>query len=488
MLDSDQNIAELRRRFGEEGWNFKHHHEIASSSSADLYYLEKPSGDRLPYLRLVTDRIVADVELSGLVSTIRKIEGDKLRDVLVRDVHDNVFLSKENLGLDLIVNSDASDKQTADALINHVYRQGQLLANHEDTYTQSKDFIDRFFERLVEFNSLKSRRDIIVDRDDSVLFTRWSEGCLKNLFFDDCTDHEYCPLFGGGKQYSNQDAIEGVDMLVEFLDKYHKRTISQFRTLEIVTSDLATFLLPGGSFEPYQAIRYAKKTLNRKGAQIDKIGAFMHFGTLLWVFENMGASYLHNSLLRLKAEGLNRVYLGYETANLEGSKKFGKEIKSELKDYMIDLIQTHNIYVKAIIQVGALGSKFYTDEGKRVFSKTALRETIASMNKVRPYRVMVSEIFEYNGFDLERWMHKNNISKYVDFERGIINEKELIKNNMLLLRPFESAPLFVRGRLTRQRYWGSEIEWDYQRFLPGYVAPVIKANFNNVFSPYKIAA
>lgn len=448
---------------------FGHIEKIQETGEAELYILRYPwgrEGDKLkgdrpkdPEFILATrDSVLATFGQTGLVSLIEKIEEDgSLKETLRRDPKGYLRLTRKNLPVNGIFdNPDLTNSQLISLIINYVYNKSNELPEdkHSILSTLFKWDADKFLDRFRDFRALKSEKDIIPDESDLTVHVKLSDGCPYACI--------YCPEGGNFKPKSMEQIMEDLKTTKAIQEKYHKKTLDRMVEGFLNTSDLFLFTEPRYRYlgvNPIRLVKYFKKTF----PEVEKLGTFLSVRNIIRMkneymerFKKKGATYwelyLKSWFSELKNAGLNRVYIGIETAHDKGSKLLGKPDTYNDKLYAIKLLKDCGIAVKAIIQVGVLGQGFYPlgkekTEESYVTSKEAIQKTIELINDAQPYRVMFSEFIPYNGLKIFKYIEDGRIIPYDNPRAGIKKELEMLNKGIHLQRG--------RGK-----------EFDYQEFLP----------------------
>ena len=433
--------------------------KIQQTDEAELYILRyslhKGSSDvGDSELKFVTkDSVLATLGLTGLVSVVEKVEknGD-LTEILRRDHKGNFNLERKNLPVDGVVDNEAlTDEQLIPLIIDYVYNESRKLPDDKDNHLGSLFHYwtaERFISRFRDFQSLLSKKDIIPDHSDLTVPVKLSDGCPYSCI--------YCPEGNNFKPKSMEEIIESMKATRAIQEEYHRRAINQMDEGFLNTSDLLLFThrrYKKYGVDPVEVVKLFKETF----PEVEKLGTFFSVRSIIRMKEEHGEEYSKRFFKNLAGAGLNRAYIGIETANDEGSRLLGKKDRYADKLYAINLLQECRIYVKAILQVGVLGEGFYPLGKKKtpenfVKSEKAIEETIRLMNEAQPYRTMISEFVQFEGRKIFDYIANGQIVPYKDSREGIKKEIEMLDKGICLQSNGRIEPAYEKFLPTKPRH------------------------------------
>ncbi len=428
--------------------------KVQETEEVELYILRYPwdqNGNNIidPEFKLITnDGVLATFGQTGLVSVVEQIEKKgnskgELRKILERDTQGELYLERKNLPVDGIAdNPKLTDTQLKLLIINYVYDRSRKLSDGKDNIL-SKLFhywnADKFVDRFRDFSSLKSKKDILPDESDITIHVKLSDGCPYSCI--------YCPEGKNFEPKSMEEIIETIKTTRELQEKYHPKALDRMVEGFLNTSNLLLFSesrYKHLEIDPIEVVNLFKKNF----PEVERLGTFLSVKSIIDVAERYGEDYFR----KLAKAGLNRAYIGIETALDEGSRLLGKSDTYEDKLYAMSLLKRNGISVKAIVQVGVLGEGFYPlgkekIKSNYISSERSIRRTIKLMNEAQPYRVIISEFIPYEGLKRDEYIKKGIIIPYTNPLEGITKEINMLNKGI---------------KLEQHR----KIELGYERYLP----------------------
>jgi radical SAM superfamily enzyme YgiQ (UPF0313 family) len=381
---------------------------IAHTPNVELYRSQNRGLDKDPeYVMVTADNVLATFGETGLVQTIERIDGDKQRHLVVyQDGQGRYHIDPDELPVDGIQRDPRyTEGQHLLMALQYVYDRTKEIPAALDQRVQRFHALtaERAIARFQDYSTLLGPADIIPDYTHRTNIVTVSSGCRFACRF--------CPE--GGEQlelYSPEKIRENMLMAREIQRRYHSGLERYMDEGFLNTADLLAFgIMPDSPIRPEDIIEMYLEVF----PEAQKLGTFMDVRSILEFSKDQrfNGTITSNNLrgLRQRTEGdsksgvihplLTRAYVGIETAHDEASKFLGKNIPYDDKFDALSLLQEAGFRVKAIIQVGALGEGFYRrreDIGKErtpknfVSSREALARTVNLMQRVEPYRTMVS--------------------------------------------------------------------------------------------------
>lgn len=394
------------REFLEADWSLGSPMEwILASTDVEVYYVPKSGYRTDPEFYMTTSEgVLIKFAVTGDMTAIYKLvkgkEKSSIDTVVEMDPKHRFILDINTLPINGVKNEPTSSpEQILESLVDYAYKKAKSVEN-PNAKGRVKDFQVLTYDAAVaRFNFLEtelSPTDIIPDLSPRTIPVKAGDGCIMKCNY--CTEglvkfnpfsrQQYIErlqshkdaLFNTRGETSTKNMDEGFinvsDLL--YLDLFYKNKRTDLTTLEAVR--LMCEHLPW----------------------LEKRGAFVGSWTALWASrDDFGTFYLDKQRYstryfeRLKDAGINRFYLGLETAHTEGSFLLDKKITYEQKLLAARLIQNAGIKLKVIVHLGVLGKGVYPI-GKEISPENFIPwekmtdTTSRWVNEVQPYRVLES--------------------------------------------------------------------------------------------------
>ena len=363
-------------------------------------------------------------------------------------------LFKQNLPVsDIYPVPSLTDEQILQSLVNHAYALSQSVSQYQPN-DKAKHFLALTYQDiLARFKMLKSLRgtkDIVPDESRLTIVVKAGNGCMMNC--------NYCPEAGNFVSYKKGEFVNSIvetkNWLLEILgpERIQRMTDGFINLSDIGWLDIDK----KGDMSSVEAVQLMKEYF----PWLQKLGTFIGSSTALTLSKDPFGNYHHINGKRYSGEyfkrlfeaGINRMYLGVETAYTQGSKILDKHIPYEDKVLAARLIQDAGIKLKVILQVGVLGEGFYDSKGRFVSWEEATDKTIQFVNEVQPYRVLISEFQPISGLPIYDVIRQKKIIPYTrkeqyetEMDRLISGIRGVPRNDYGIERQYEKAlPLGAR--------------------------------------------
>ncbi|MBR9699388.1 radical SAM protein [Candidatus Woesearchaeota archaeon] len=430
--------------------------KIGFNNGRNLYFSAENLGEEEePEFVLTTNDLAITFAVTGDMTGMYRVNPDSIETVVSQDPQHTYTLKRKSLPLGCVADqANATPEQLLEQLVGFAYDEAKTVSEGE-LKGIGKDFSVLTYEAIVArfllLKSLQSSTDIIPDQTHRTIFVKAGDGCGKA-----CT---FCPESTVPfKPYTIDQFIAELERTEEAMGNILGDKMRRMNEGFINISDVLR--LDQDKRTDLTAAK-AVELMREYFPWLEKIGSFVSSESAL-AYSRTGRGYTRENLSRLWETGLNRLYLGVETAHDEGSRLLGKNISYDQKLEAARLVQAANIKLKAIFQVGILGQGFYRKNTPRTRENFVTWEQVAErnadwVNAAQPYRVYESIHQELPGLAISDDRETLRIIPYA-FPGQYERESQFFRSQIRLMR---------RGK--------DPIENGYHIYLPKERAIVIAA-------------
>lgn len=438
---------------------------IIDSPQAEVYSVPDIGDFEPGFLMVTDDNVLVRFAPTGEMTGMNKITGSGLENVVEMDSQYRFHLHRNSLPVNGIFdNTSLAPEQILEYLIDYAYRKAKAAKDTGVKKDKAKYFEVLTHEAIVSrfklLQTMQSPSDIIPDQSPTTIFVKAGDGCPYSCV--------YCPeSITHFRPYTVNEFEENIKKIKDALTSILKsgnNTVPLEAIVEgfINISDILLLDIYNARGKTDLDSKTAVRLMRQHFPHLTKIGSFVGTRSALDLSEELGVTtynaggryYSSRFFEGLRNEGLNRLYIGIETGHDQGSMLLRKPVTYEQKLTAAKLIQSANIRLKAIVQIGVFGKGFYP-RGKEITpanfvpSEEAIRETARWLNEASPYRVYISVWQNYHNLEINNLIREGKIVPYEN-PAQIEAEKNLLRS---LLR------ISGNGK--------NRVETEYENFLPG---------------------
>lgn len=430
---------------------------ILSSSDVWVYYVPKMGLKPDPEFYMTTKddvlvKFAVTGDMTGIYKLVKKNEVSSIDVVVEIDPKHRFHINRNSLPVNGISDDPKnSPEQLLEALVDYAYTKARSVKN-QDVGGIAKDFQVLTYDAIVaRFNlleTMQSSTDIIPDQSPRTIFVKAGDGCVMKC--------NYCPEgLVPFVPYSRQQFIEHIqntkNALIHILGE---DGIKKMNEGFINISDIGWLDLYHSKGKTDLTSIEAARLMREHFPWLEKIGSFIGSWTALELSQNShktsnasewGYSTNFFEALFGRANLINRLYLGLETAHTEGSYLLDKKISYWQKFAAAKLVQDAGIRLKVIAQLGVLGKGFYP-LGKEIAPENfvpweeATDTTARWINQVQPYRVLESVYQPSARLPINKRIKEGRIVPYdspeqIEEERSRLRAKLDVRNNDFRTEP-----------------------------------------------------
>jgi hypothetical protein len=408
-----------------------------------VYYMPKSGFRSDPEFYLVTEEgVLTRFAFPGDLTGIFKLNGSAPKKSVELDPKYRFHLYRGNLPVNGTGNdSNSAGEQVLEQLVNYAYHQAEKVrdGNLEGMAgTFQALTYDSMVSRFMLLETLQSATDIIPDQTPRQIFVKAGDGCVMEC--------NYCPEgIVPFKPYTKAQFKEHIlNVKYKLMQIVGKDGIEKMNEGFINVSDIGwldiAYKAGRTDLSSYEAARMMRFHLE----WLEKLGTFFGSSTALALSKTPKGSnrqYSPEWLQGLKDAGINRLYLGVETAHTEGSRVLNKMISYDNKLQAALLVRESGIPLKAIIQLGVLGQGFHpfrkgTKEDIKpeyfVTWQEATDSTIRWLNQVQPYRILESVHQSSPNLPINKRIQSGHIVPYTNPRVQIEEERARLRKGLIL--------------------------------------------------------
>lgn len=369
------------------------HRLIAVGAGSELCHVQRSEDNKDPEYWYLSDKGVRAVigQTGMLISVEHLAESGLEMEIHRNNAYGNFFDAKHN----------PLEGQQLNEAIGRIYDEIRAMSFEKEWERARFTWdADRLISRFEDYKSMYGSNDIIPEYTDTMNLIKISEGCARRCI--------YCPEPGPGAMvpYSEEAIRQEIALSRELQKKYHSGFEAIMNEGFLNTTDLLQFHLKGWT-DPIQIVGLFRQSF----PELEKTYSFVGVPSV----NKTSIEYL--KLLFNRAEGLNRVIVGIESADDATSRFLGKnESYSDKLEALMKLKQA-GFKVKPIVQVGTVGEGFYTPEGDYVDSRQGLEATARLIAEFicpsrltnNPDKVLVSKYTPIDGTPLKRFHQEGRV-------------------------------------------------------------------------------
>lgn len=397
---------------------------VLQSPQVEVYYVPALGPVRDPEFWMATsDRVLVKFADTGDLTSIQKLDvsGQKRTLDTVLGLGSQYFfhINLSSLPIDGVFhNPEKNPDQTLRELVDYAYERSRSVrdpsAKGAAASFQAMTF-DAHVARFILLQTMRGPNDIIPDTTPRLVYIKTGDGCAESCFF--CPEGT-APLKIESRENFRENTHTVKKRLVEVVKdeagRVNDEILARHNEVFINISDIGWIDIYSGKRVVNERNKFGKKPLTDLTALdalaitreafpwITKMSSFIGSKTALQLSEDPYGNVEHNGkkysstyFSALHQAGLNRLYLGLETAHTGGSFLLNKRITYDEKLLAAKLIQDAGIKLKVIVHLGVLGERFCPYDRKvspanYVEWWEAAEVTAKWLNEVQPYHILES--------------------------------------------------------------------------------------------------
>lgn len=366
------------------------HHLIAAGTDSELCYVNRSEDNKDPeYWYLSEKGVKATFGPMGMVMSVEQLADKGLKTLISRKNAYGYFRDGTN---------SPADGEALEKIIDETYSSIGGMSFEKEWYKQLFGWdYNRLMSRFSDHLQLIGDSAIIPEYTDRMIVAMILNQCLRGCIY--CPEPDRNRLIIPTKESVDAEIIKAQELQL----KYHLGYESIQTEGLLYAPDLLQLHLRGWT-DPIEIVERFRQVF----PNVEKLYSFMGVPSV----NKTDPVYLKN--LFNKAQGINRVLIGIETAHDSTSRFLGKgETYAEKKEALMRLKEA-GFKVKPIVLVGMVGEGFYDSDGTFVSSLEGLKATARLMAEFltptwhnrSPDKLLISKYVPVEGTPLKRFQEE----------------------------------------------------------------------------------